>query len=374
MLEAIAGIINSLLIGMGVLAMRQLLISFHLFHPKRRADSAISAPLPSVTVCIPARNETHAMTECLERVLASTYPKLEIIVLDDRSVDDTSVLIKSFAHAGVRFVSGSALPKGWLGKNHALEGLLKEASGAYLFFLDVDTRLKPHTISELMQYTLREEATMVSVLPRREDGWRMSVLFSPLRYFWELLFHHTLAPAAASNAWVVKRKELQAYGGFASLKDAVKPEAHLAAYFAHTSRYRFMIGDEATGVSFEKKWRSQLMTSVRLLSPQLGGNWAALAIVVADLLLLFSPFFILTLFAGQLSVVAFWLSVVALMLFSVIYALYTHRVWRRGWLLAFFLWPLIVFQEIILMIASYIMYRRGVVTWKGRPVRSGVQS
>src|SRR5688500_11530400 len=62
--------------------------------------------MPSVTVCIPARNEMHALAECLERVLASDYEKLEILVFDDSSLDDTPTLIKSFAHEGVRFVPG----------------------------------------------------------------------------------------------------------------------------------------------------------------------------------------------------------------------------------------------------------------------------
>ena len=69
-----------------------------------------SQDLPTVSVCISARNETHAMTQCLERIVASDYPKLEVIVLDDGSRDNTSLLIKSFAHAGVRFIEGSSLP------------------------------------------------------------------------------------------------------------------------------------------------------------------------------------------------------------------------------------------------------------------------
>lgn len=41
--------------------------------------------LPTVTIAIPARNETEALAECLEQWIASTYPKLEILVLDDCS-------------------------------------------------------------------------------------------------------------------------------------------------------------------------------------------------------------------------------------------------------------------------------------------------
>src|SRR5690606_9393006 len=183
-----AGLVVLVLIG-GFFAWR-LARAYRQFTVKMNLTSAtLLADLPSVSVCIPARNETHAMTECLERVIASNYPKIEIIVLDDSSVDDTSVLIKSFAHSGVRFVEGSPLPDGWLGKNHALEGLLKEASGRYVFFMDVDTKISPFTISQLVAYAASEDATMVSVLPRRNDGWRMSVIWTTLRYFWEIIFH-----------------------------------------------------------------------------------------------------------------------------------------------------------------------------------------
>ena len=43
---------------------------------------AYKGDLPTVSVCIPARNERHAMTACLEGVLASDYEKLEIIPAD----------------------------------------------------------------------------------------------------------------------------------------------------------------------------------------------------------------------------------------------------------------------------------------------------
>ena len=79
------------------------------------------------------------MTDALHRVIASTYPKLEIIVLDDLSADKTPALIKAFAQDGVRFIEGGPVPKDWLGKNHALDTLLRQASGTYVLFLDVES-------------------------------------------------------------------------------------------------------------------------------------------------------------------------------------------------------------------------------------------
>jgi glycosyltransferase involved in cell wall biosynthesis len=98
--------------------------------------------LPSVTLAIPARNETYALAHCLEAALQNDYEKLEIIVLDDCSQDNTSQLIKSFAHAGVRFIQGDTPAEGWLGKNQACATLLKEGAGEYIIFIGIDTQLE----------------------------------------------------------------------------------------------------------------------------------------------------------------------------------------------------------------------------------------
>lgn len=325
--------------------------------------------LPSLSVCIPARNETHAMTQCLERVIASTYPKLEIIVLDDSSVDDTSMLIKAFAHAGVRFVEGSRLPEGWLGKNHALQGLLNEASGKIILFMDVDTHIQPDTIGQLVSYMGQEKADMISVLPMRRDGLRTSVHLGTLRYFWELIFHRRNAPAVSSGAWMIKRKSLQTeFNGFKTLKTAVQPEKVLAAVFMKTNRYRFLIGTTMLGVGYEKKWQSQVETSVRLLFPTFGGHLEAVFFAFLGLALLNTPLVIIicSLVNGWTIVesMALW----QLCIYSALYGLYLEKVWAKGWWIGMLLWPVIIAQELVLLIMSTIGYMRRSITWKGRPI------
>jgi glycosyltransferase involved in cell wall biosynthesis len=340
-----------------------------------RMKQLLSAPglledLPSVTVCIPARNETHALAECLEHVTASTYPKLEIVVLDDVSADDTPVLIKSFAHAGVRFVEGSALPDGWLGKNHALNELTKEASGTYILFMDVDTRLAPDSIGQLVAYAQQEDAAMVSVLPRRDDGLRASVLFGTLRYFWPVMFHRSSSPAVAGSAWMIRRKTLQdRWKGFTAFKSAIQPESRFAADLAAERSYRFLLGTELLGISYEKKWRSQLETSVRLLFPLLGARLSHSIIAALDLLIVATPLFIVLggfIFGWGLQQAV---AVGFILLFAGLYGVFLRQLRRRGWVLGAVLWPLIVVQEAALVIASAIQYRRRAVTWKGRTVR-----
>ncbi len=45
--------------------------------------------LPGVTVLVPAFNEELVIGKCVEAALASEYPELELIVLDDGSSDST---------------------------------------------------------------------------------------------------------------------------------------------------------------------------------------------------------------------------------------------------------------------------------------------
>ena len=331
--------------------------------------------LPTVSVCVPARDETHAMTQCLERVVASTYPKLEIIVLDDGSTDNTSVLIKSFAHSGVRFVEGAPLPEAWLGKNHAEQELLRESSGELVLYLDVDTHIRPYTIDRLVSVMMAERAAMVSVLPTREDIWRGSILFATLRYFWTIVMHRKTLPAVASSAWLVRRDFLQQkFDGLRALRHVVEPERLVAAEAMKTSAYRFLISTGEIGVSYEKKWQSQIETSKRLLYPVLGGRVIQVLAAYSIVALMLLPFvWVVT------AVAIGWqpshlLACGTAILMIAGYTLYTARVWRKGWLIGGLIIPFVLIQELYLLTASVHAYATRTVTWKGRPITASAQS
>jgi len=370
MLELILYIIYALLTLLSVYIAWKLMFAFKHFKMKRLISEPIMLKdVPSVSVCIPARNETHAMTQCLERVVASTYPKLEIIVLDDSSADNTSVLIKSFAHAGVRFVEGSHLPEGWLGKNHALQGLLEEASGSYILYMDVDTHIEPETIGQLVAYALQERASMVSVLPRRTNVWRTSVLFGTLRFYLELILHRRGSPAVASSAWLISRTGLiHDVGGITPLRATVQPESRLAAFYSLTSRYRFIISTPLLGLSYEKKWKSQVDTSIRLLYPIIGGK--VIYAIVAGMIMLLAVQPIVSIVQGLfvgwtiIQIMAAW----QIAVYMALYGAYLTRVWDTAWWVGALLWPVVLIQEFIVLLVSFNRYATGAVMWKGRSV------
>ncbi len=370
------GINGIVVLVVGLLLIK--LVRFFQLHVARPSLEAIAAEtdLPSVSVCIPARNEQHALTDCLQRVLDSTYERLEVLVLDDNSQDDTPALVRSFASEGVRFIKGHKPPKGWLGRNYALEQLLQEASGSYVLFIDTDTVLAPHAIEQLVRLSLSKGASMLSALPRRSDGLRASVIFSPLRYFWKIVFHRHDWPATTSSAWLVRRDVLKHdLAGFLDISNSAQPEAVIAHRIAQRKTHSVVFSTEALGVSYEKKWRSQLMTEVRLLYPMLEKQPLIALSALFDCLLLVIPFVVLI--ASLMTTVVWWLlvsSALAGLLSWIMYGVYTFRMWRRGSAIGMLLWPLIVVQEICLIIASLVMYSRKMVTWKGRFIQPEAQS
>lgn len=323
--------------------------------------------LPTVSLCIPARNEMHAMTDCLESALRSSYPKLEIIVLDDASRDDTLHLVKSFAHAGVRFVEGSPLPDGWLGKNHALQGLARQASGSLLLFADVDTRFSPHSISRMVAYMKESSADMVSVLPTRYNPLRASAILATLRHFWNLLGHSPKHPAVASSAWMIKRSLLKdRFKGFGDVADDVRPDKSIAAKVAQTGIYKFVLSSDKLGVSYEKKLSSQRETAIRIYYPDFGFGGVILRCVGLFVCLVPYVVLVIALLTGD-----FWLAgmaLVAVLALSVVNAWYLAVLRSTNYALASICLPFILAREIWLLVASVAMYASGKVTWKGRPV------
>jgi glycosyltransferase involved in cell wall biosynthesis len=338
-----------------------------LYRPSGKQDE-----LPTVSVCIPARNEKHAMTECLERVLASEYPKLEIIVLDDSSVDDTSMLIKSFAHAGVRFVEGHALPDGWLGKNNALQGLLEEASGTYILYLDVDTTLKPQSISALVSWALSRKLDLASVIPQREDGLRASVFLGTLRYFWVLSLGNRKNPAVSGASWLVDRQKLQELGGFTAFMEHTQPDMAVAQALGVNDGRQLVVSNSHLGISYEKKWTSQVETSVRLLAPLFGNAFSAMSVALLLIGIVMIPIASLVVFILQAYSLGLYAALIVLAIITTLSLRYFKIAWRHGWWLGAIHWPYIVLQEAALVCISVIMYARDAVTWKGRPIKNTI--
>src|SRR5258708_13113596 len=70
------------------------------------------SPNPLVSIVIPCYNQGNYLRQAIESVLSQDYPRIELIVLDDGSTDDTQAVLTTYAG---RFPCESHANKGQAG-------------------------------------------------------------------------------------------------------------------------------------------------------------------------------------------------------------------------------------------------------------------
>ena len=104
---------------------------------------------PAVSVVIAAYNEAKVINRTIATLLTSDYPDLEIVVVDDGSVDNTADVVSSQYGSHPQVVVYEK-PNG--GKASALNLGIKECRGEVIVALDADTVFAPDTISKLVRH------------------------------------------------------------------------------------------------------------------------------------------------------------------------------------------------------------------------------
>lgn len=124
-------------------------------------------PWPSVSVVIATRDEGRRLADALSSLRRSDYPALEIIVVDDRSSDDTPAVLAELARTDARItpVRVDELPPRWLGKLNALARGLEHAHGEWVLFTDADVHLGPDTLRRVIGHCERNGFDHIGVLP-----------------------------------------------------------------------------------------------------------------------------------------------------------------------------------------------------------------
>lgn len=94
--------------------------------------------LPLVSVVIPCFNSARYLAESIESVRMQTYPRIEIIVVDDGSTDETARIARSY---GVHYIYQVNR-----GISAARNTGIRHGKGKYVLFLDHDDRLLPWAV------------------------------------------------------------------------------------------------------------------------------------------------------------------------------------------------------------------------------------
>ena len=203
---------------------------------------------PLVSLVIPARNEAHNIGPCVESALASSYPRLEVIVVDDHSTDETGSLVRAIAARDprVRVIAPPPLPDGWFGKQWACAAGAAASLGELLGFMDADTRQAPDLVTRTVNALLARGADLLSVAGTQALGsfWERMIqpqIFAIMlqRYGGTELVNRsrrvTEKIANGQCLWV-RRSTYEAMGGHAAVKHEVAEDLALAQHWFRAER------------------------------------------------------------------------------------------------------------------------------------------
>ena len=123
--------------------------------------------LPKVSIIVAARNEQRNIREALQSLLNLSYPDYELIVVNDRSEDDTQTILEqmSASQPRLKLLQISELPAGWLGKNHALWAGSQQATGELLLFTDADIIMEPTVLNRAVTFLVQNRVDHLAATP-----------------------------------------------------------------------------------------------------------------------------------------------------------------------------------------------------------------
>lgn len=161
----------------------------------------------SVSIVIPNRNGAATLGACLEAACASSHPRFEVVVVDDRSDDGSIEVIRRFPCKLVRLEEHGGVSK-------ARNAGARAASGELLLFVDADCILGRDALSKAVAaYGPRRDLVLGGTYtPEPADPGFFG-------FFQSVFIHHfeTKAPApdyVAAHAMLVDAELFRRSGGF----------------------------------------------------------------------------------------------------------------------------------------------------------------
>lgn len=229
--------------------------------------SEVPEEWPLISVIVPAKDEAETIEVTLNSLLASDYPRLEIIAINDRSTDKTGAIMERVANeaaqqerTSMQVLQIEELPSDWLGKSHAMHQGAKIANGELLLFTDGDIIFDPKAISHTTRIFLDKQLDHICLLPQLARGGLIEMAF--ITFFGFLLTGGTflwLVPTRWTFAYIgigafnlVRTSVYNSIGGFEAIRMDVLDDIKLGKLIKnHHYRQDFYLGIEELKVRWQ---------------------------------------------------------------------------------------------------------------------------
>lgn len=122
---------------------------------------------PTLSIVVTARNEERDLEAALDTLLSVDYPELELLVVNDRSTDQTGAILDRRAAENPRLTVAhlESLPAGWIGKNYAMQFGAERTRGEFVLFTDADILFQPTTLRRAVYYAQQHEIDHLAMTP-----------------------------------------------------------------------------------------------------------------------------------------------------------------------------------------------------------------
>jgi hypothetical protein len=258
-------------------------------------DLPADEDLPTLSVIAAGRDEAAAIEGAVRSWLALDLPGLEVIVVDDRSRDESPAILARLAKEDPRLIHLriDERPEGWLGKCHALRIAAERASGDFLLFTDADVEFQPEGVRKSLALVQRDQLDLLTLLPMvRTEGWlQASFTFLFFQVFLEALGSRRVNRGLGGGSLgvgafgMVRRACYEAAGGHEQLRMQVGDDTGLTRVILRQGgKQRVHFGFEVASL----QWQSGVLGTVRGLEKNAywGLRLSPVLLVAATLMLL----------------------------------------------------------------------------------------
>jgi len=214
-----------------------------------------TADRQSISIISPACDEADSIEAAVQSWLAQSHPRVQVVVVDDRSTDRTGTIIDRIAATDSRVVAVHIreLPSGWLGKLNAMRHGIAAATGEWLLIADADAHLGRDTVRKAVTYATQHERDFLSVIPQvRTAGflgdavWNVTLgLFNLATRPWRIPNPETSAIGASGAFLLVRRAALERGPGLEWLRLEVADDYGMCLLIkSHGGSAELLVGRE----------------------------------------------------------------------------------------------------------------------------------
>lgn len=153
-----------------------------------------------VSVVVTTKNEEKNIGNCLKSIGRQTYPqeKIEIVVVDNNSTDDTCDIARQFTNKVYNFGPERSAQRNF--------GILQKSKGKYVLFLDADMSLSP-TLTEAAVSKLENTNFVALYIPEIITG---DSFWSKVRRFERSFYNGTVVDCVR----IIRKDVFKEVGGF----------------------------------------------------------------------------------------------------------------------------------------------------------------